>query len=149
MKKVINVYLMSNPKAINKMTQEQKIAQLEATVRDRFPSWNKADVRGKAVRMLFLNEMLEEEPITYDEVKAIMRANKELEASKPILLQTYVLVMESWGIIDKCKASSKDEASNIFRNQNDYMNWAYSDIMLENDYKNELAQAAMESQSPE
>ena len=37
-------------------------------------------------------------------------------------------------ILDKCLASSRDEASEIFRKRSKYENWSESDILSEADY---------------
>lgn len=52
-------------------------------------------------------------------------------------------------ILDKCLASSKDEANEIFKSSSRYEDWAESDILSEADYLAELELNSLESQSYE
>ena len=52
-------------------------------------------------------------------------------------------------IIDRCIASSYDEASEIFKNRSRYIDWSESDILSEADYINELELNKLENQSYE
>jgi len=63
--------------------------------------------------------------------------------------------MERWlmmcgdAILDRCLASSYQEADLIFKNRSRYIDWAESDILSEADYKIECELNALESQSYE
>lgn len=41
-------------------------------------------------------------------------------------------------LLDRCLASSRDEAREVFRRRNSYSNWSESDVLSEADYMNEL-----------
>ena len=49
-------------------------------------------------------------------------------------------------ILDKCLASSRDEAIEVFKSRNSYIDWAESDVVSEADYINELELNALESE---
>ncbi len=49
-------------------------------------------------------------------------------------------------LLDKCFASSKDDADRIFKIRNSYIDWYESDILSEADYLNELDLNQFESQ---
>ena len=63
-----------------------------------------------------------------------------------IMKETWLLVCGEFGILDKCLASSKDEASDIFKKNNSYIDWSESDILSEADYMNELELNSFECQ---
>lgn len=52
-------------------------------------------------------------------------------------------------ILDKCLASSKEEASEIFKSRSRYEDWTESDILSEADYLAETELNSLESQSYE
>ncbi len=52
-------------------------------------------------------------------------------------------------MLDKCLASSKDEAFEIFKNRSRYEDWSESDILSEADYFAETELNSLESQTYE
>ena len=51
--------------------------------------------------------------------------------------------------LDRCSASSKDEASKIFKSRSRYEDWSESDILSEGDYFAEAELNSLESQTYE
>ena len=48
--------------------------------------------------------------------------------------EVWLMICGEYGILDKCMASSRDEASRIFAIRNSYENWSESDFISEADY---------------
>lgn len=66
--------------------------------------------------------------------------------------EMWIMMCDGWKL-DTCLASSKEEATEIFRLRNKYIDWAESDILSEADYlidlKNESELNSFECQSNE
>ena len=61
---------------------------------------------------------------------------------------TWVMICLGF-ILDKCLASSKEEASKIFKSRSRYEDWSESDILPEGDYFAETELNSLESQTYE
>ena len=59
--------------------------------------------------------------------------------------ETWLMICDGY-ILDKCSAESKEEANKIFKQRNSYMDWSESDILSEEDYRNEIKLKVLESQ---
>lgn len=62
-------------------------------------------------------------------------------------MEIWLMICGEFGILDKCLASSKENASNIFKSRNSYINWSESDILSEADYLHELELNCFENKS--
>jgi len=58
--------------------------------------------------------------------------------------EIWLQICEEYGILDRCLASSRDEASEIFKSRSKYEDWSESDILSEVDYLNKLELDALE-----